>query len=209
MKKENQLIVNKIAKGLEETTNKTEEFIIKTFPSQLSYDLLTNRKYKKTHDYDPPWDNSGEVLGVLNDTAFHLNDYKNVSDFFKEYTGNWVPTFISGYGKYHKTYGDKYEEWFEEQFRDAHYDYLNSVSLHLLSILAKENFGETYVVKHNDHIKQLVNDLCEEIEDFEDHSMLKANEILEKVAEMNILFVYKLGEKQINWTWWDLNPQDI
>ena len=56
--------------------------------------------------------------------------------------------------------------------------------------------GETYIKNYTiDDIDQLIFHLCEDIEEFDDNYCLKAGEIMEVVKQMDIMLVYKQGEK--------------
>lgn len=198
MLEEHQLIISNIAKGLEKIIENTECEIIKTFPSEFFNDFFNGVKYKITHEFDPEWDCSGKLILCEEKSNFNIEDYGTVWEFFEEYTGNSEPTFISGFGMHHETYDDVYSHWVEKELEDTHHHYLKSMGFQLLLNLAKEAMGETYIKNYTiDNIDQLIFDLCEDIEEFDDNYWLKAGEILEVVKQMDIMLVYKQGEKDV------------
>ena len=118
------LICN-IARKLKEAALRTEKEIMNLFPPLLAYELLTGCQRYISHDFDPPWDSSGFLFSKSSDASFDIGVYKKVGDFFVNYTGNSEATYTSGCGLYHETYGEHYEEWMEEQYRNAHYSVLH------------------------------------------------------------------------------------
>ena len=66
--------------------------------------LIAGQKHELTFDYDPPWDHSGETNSSIisgQERADMLIGTLGEA-WMCELTGDWVPTFESGYGKYHR-----------------------------------------------------------------------------------------------------------
>jgi hypothetical protein len=123
-----------------------------------------------------------------------MEEYEKVEDFLEEYTGNSVATYISRHGLAHETYREKYLEWFEEQYRDAHYDYFNKLGSEVVELLAMKVYGKEYIEQNTNDTNYLINVLIDEIEEFEDMSIPHAEDLCSKIGEMDLLLVYKLGE---------------
>ncbi len=187
------LICN-IARKLKEAALRTEKEIMNLFPPLLAYELLTGCQRYISHDFDPPWDSSGFLFSKSSDASFDIGVYKKVGDFFVNYTGNSKATYTSGCGLYHETYGEHYEEWMEEQYRNAHYSVLHMTDVEILLTLARETFGEDNFDTLD--MNSLIDDLLDAVEEFEDLSILHAENLRIKISEMDLLFVYKLGEKR-------------
>lgn len=192
--KESLRIIKRIESELKEIVQKTETEIMKLFPPLLSYDLMTSFKRYISHEANPPWDHSGSLYTSFPDVNFDLADYEKVEDFFEQYTGNSMATYISHHGLHHETYREKYTDWFEEQYRNAHYGYLRSLESDVLSLLAMETYGDDYLDQND--TDWLINDLIDEIEGFEDDAFIHAEALCSKISEMDLLFVYKMGEKE-------------
>ena len=183
-----------IKTNLEVAARSTENEIKKLFPKQLSYDILTGQKRYITHDFDPPWDSSGNLFSKSIDANFDINDYDKVGDYFEEYTGNSQASFISGHGLYFETYGEYYREWIEDNYRDAHYDVFQEIDIEVLMAVASRVLTKDtiYLLDKVD----LINELTQVMDEFQDHSWGHAENLILEISEMDISFVYKLGEKQ-------------
>ncbi|MDY0406069.1 hypothetical protein P5G51_012320 [Virgibacillus sp. 179-BFC.A HS] len=196
VKKESTLIIKTIECELKEVAKQVETEIMQLFPPLLSYDLMTGNKRYISHDFDPPWDHSGTLISCSTNVNFNLADYEKVGDFLEEYTGNSVATYISRHGLFHETYRDKYSEWFEEQYRNAHYDYFNKLGNEVLELLAMEIYDKDYLEQNGNDTNYLINELIDEVEEFEDMAFLHAEDLCSKISEMDLLLVYKLGEPE-------------
>ncbi|GGP09034.1 hypothetical protein [Oceanobacillus neutriphilus] len=188
------LIIKKIERDLDEVAEQTETEIMQLFSSLLSYDLMTGVKYYVSHEFDPPWDFSGTLFRCQIDENFNLADYEKVEEFLEEYTGNTVATYSSHYGLFHETYREKYSDWFEEQYRNAHYDYFNKLGNEVLELLAVKIYNDDYMETNDMH--DLIYELISDIEEFEDMSIIHANNLCSKISEMDFLLIYKLGESE-------------
>lgn len=195
MKKLDQLVEG-IVIELNTTAKRVEKSIIQRFPKNLAYDFLTGHPRYLSHDLDPPWDHSGQLFSKLSEPQFKVNHYKKVGDFFEEYTGNSKASYLSGCGLFHETYGDQYEEWVAELFRNAHYAVLEGQDANVLMALASETIDDDFTAA--EEIDCLAYELVDAIAEFEDQSYCYAESLCEKLGEMDLLFVYKLGEKQAN-----------
>ena len=187
-------LVEGIAIELDAIAQKVEKDIIKRFPENLSYDFLTGHPRYLSHDLDPPWDRSGQLFSKLSENQFDVNHYEKVRDFFEEYTGNSTVSYLSGCGRFHETYGDYYIEWITELFSNAHYTVLQEQEPKVLTALASELFEDVYIKSIGR--EGLAFELIDEIEEFKDDSYLSAENLCMKLGEMDLLFVYKLGEKR-------------
>ncbi|MCG7337036.1 hypothetical protein MHZ95_17385 [Sporosarcina sp. ACRSM] len=187
-------LISSIEAELKETVRRTEKELMTLFPSRLSYDLLTGQKRYLSHELDPPWDHSGHLFTKLGDARFTIEQYGKVGDFFEEYTGNSIASFVSGCGLFYETYEEKYEGWMEEQFRDAHNTVLQSKDDEDLSMLTRAAFGvDSFDPNDKDF---LVDDLQNTFDELEDFSFLHAENLRMKISAMDLRFVFKLGEKQ-------------
>lgn len=74
--KESFLIIKRIESDLKEIVKQTETKIMKSIPSLPSYDLRTSRKYYISHDYDPPWDHSGNLFTSLSGNVSQKRYYR-------------------------------------------------------------------------------------------------------------------------------------
>lgn len=191
-KRESTLIIKKIESELKEVIKWVDTEIKQSFPSLLSYDLLTGRKRYISHNFDPQWDHSGTLFSYSKNANFDLADYEKVEDFLEEYTGNSVATYISHHGLSHETYREKYSDWFGEQYRNAHYDYFYNLGSEVLGPLMLDIHGNDYLEQYD--TDDLINELIDEVEEFEDMSFLHAERLCSKINEMDLLLVYKLGE---------------
>lgn len=59
------------------------------------------------YDDGCPWDRSGDTREIG-----EVSEDMKVGDFLECMSGNWKPTFMSGHGKQHQSYGD--EHWEDE-----------------------------------------------------------------------------------------------
>lgn len=76
--------------------------------------ILEGRKYNLTFDYDPPGGHSGKTFleDLTGDERTELLS-GTLESWMKELTGEWLPTYCSGMGKYHRTYEDVVKECIE------------------------------------------------------------------------------------------------
>lgn len=181
---------------LKDVVRQIESEIMQSFPSLLAYDLLTGRKQYLTHDFDPPWDYSGTLISHSENTSYKVADYEKVEDFLQEYTGNTIASYISNYGLFHETYENKYSNWVEEKYRDAHYCYFNEFGQESLETLVVDILGKSYLDHNNDDSNDLIESLVTQVEEFEDLSFLHAERLCSKLMGMDLLLVYKLGEQK-------------
>lgn len=189
-----------IESDLKDVVKQVEAEIMQSFPYLLSYDLLTGRKQKLTHDFDPPWDYSGTLISTPGNTSYNVADYEKVGDFLQEYTGNTIASYISNYGLLHETYEEKHSKWGEDKFRDAHYDYFNKLGKETLETLIVDILGKSYLDYDGDEHEEDLNDLTEilitYVDEFEDLSFSYAESLYSKIMDMDLLLVYKLGEPE-------------
>ncbi|WP_080873870.1 hypothetical protein [Oceanobacillus timonensis] len=198
MEMDSTLLIKKIETDLHEVADQIETEIMQLFSPLLSYDFMRGQKYYVSHEFDPPWDYSGTLFRCQTDENFNLDDYEKVADFLEEYTGNRIATYQSHCGLFHETYREKYSDWFEEQYRNAHYGYFNKLENEKLELLAMEIYNDGYLEKND--IDDLINELINDMEEFEDMSILHAEYLCTKISEMDLLLVYKLGEPEAkNW----------
>src|SRR5699024_7218749 len=64
----------------------------------------------------------------------------------------------------------------------------------VLVLLAVEIYGKDY--PEQNEMDYLINDLIDEVEEFEDMSFLHAEGLCSKISGMDLLLVYKLGEPE-------------
>lgn len=88
-----------------------DEHLVDELPALLEETINVLLDYADDADiyelYDDgcPWDFSGDTR----ETGEVTNDMK-VGDFLQCMSGNWKPTYMSGCGKHHQTYGDEFWE---------------------------------------------------------------------------------------------------
>ena len=190
MKSTSQLMQNVSAK-LKRATGEVEADIMSQFPSMLVYNLLTGVKRYITHDYDPPWDCSGSLYSNPTNNRFHVQQYDKVRDFFVEYTGNSIASYVSGCGLFYETYEEYYWEWMEQEFRSAQWSVVESLPDDVWIQLAHEIWGEEDVDLGD---KEML--ICEFIEEFDDNLFIYIEELLAKIGDMTMQLAYGLGEDQ-------------
>ncbi|MBZ0307186.1 MAG: hypothetical protein K8I82_14035 [Anaerolineae bacterium] len=77
--------------------------------------VLNGEYYRIDHESDPHWDHSGEARRQIVDPQFLRTRYDTLVEWLdNEYTGQWIPTYTSGFGKDWETYGDVVEEHIRE-----------------------------------------------------------------------------------------------
>ncbi|MCA1066117.1 hypothetical protein QTG56_25480 (plasmid) [Rossellomorea sp. AcN35-11] len=75
--------------------------------------FLSETRKEVTHDFDPPWDYSGELIDT--NEPFQLKDYTSLESFTEnEYNGISEASFVSGCGLLHKYYTDELDELTDE-----------------------------------------------------------------------------------------------
>lgn len=72
--------------------------------------LATATRKQVTHDFDPPWDSSGQLTETDPTQILVLEDYSRVRDLFKEYSGQSKATYESGWGIAHTSFAEELEE---------------------------------------------------------------------------------------------------
>lgn len=190
------LLIKRIESELREMMKQMDVEIMQSFPSLLAYDLMKGNKLYLSHDFDPPWDQSGTLFSCSPKESFHVANYDKVADFFIEYTGNSVATFISHHGLFYETYEEKYFKWFVEKYQHVHADYFTKLEDEVLNSLATDIYGKNYLGNNDMEINDLINGLIDEIEEFADMSFDYAEIICSKISMMDLLLVYKLGEQE-------------
>jgi hypothetical protein len=118
--------------------------------------VLSGVRPEITHDYDPPWDHSGQVRKRRADPLTLRILYSTLAEWLEEEcTGQSRATYDSGYGLYWLTYGDELEEHIrerltelilsqyrpsslecEDDFQDVLWDDLGSVTISLEAALS-------------------------------------------------------------------------
>lgn len=96
--------------------------------------ILSYPKYEVIHDYDPPWDWSGELrkIGCLD-----FRDYETVKEFCEEYTGEKTATYMSGMGWRYNTFD---EELLDQIIREYVYGDDFKTELFKLYFQGSENY---------------------------------------------------------------------
>ncbi|AOV07559.1 hypothetical protein [Sporosarcina ureilytica] len=184
-------LIHHIAVDLKEEALRIEKEIMMQFPPLLGYDLLVGRKYYLSHNLDPPWDRSGHLYSKSIDATFDKKDYKKVKEFFEEFRGNSIASFVSGCGLYYETYGEYYKEWMIGKYQNAHYAVLENLNIDVVTMLTGRSYD-----KDSSDIEERVDCLMDEVNEFVDQSYFYAENLFLKIIEMDLHFVYKLGEKK-------------
>ena len=76
------LLIKRIESELREMMRQTEVEIMQSFPAIFCYDLMTASKFYLSHDYDPPWDQSGTLFKCSTNEGFQVANYDTVENFF-------------------------------------------------------------------------------------------------------------------------------
>jgi len=139
-------------------------------------------KYELSHEDDPYWDHSGELIEV---GTFNINDYDELEDFFEEYTGTKMASHQSGRGWNFEDYEDIYyfeiiSDYVREILEDTinfFDDIENEQFINFLNINSLEKEDLTY-----DYFDELIND--KSIELYDEIKELKAKEIYNRGLEL-------------------------
>jgi hypothetical protein len=103
--------------------SKYKEFVTRSWDAVLlpkvaemvAHAVLFEERKALTHDLDPEWDSSGMLEVHSEGRAFPL-DYRRLSDFLDELTGESMPTHMSGCGLHYGAYRDRAGEIFTMPF---------------------------------------------------------------------------------------------
>ena len=190
------LLIKRIESELREMIRQTEVEIMQSFPAIFCYDLMTASKFYLSHDYDPPWDQSGTLFKCSTNEGFQVANYDTVENFFNEYTGNSVASYVSHHGIFYETYGENYFNWFVEKYRNTQYDYFKKLGHEVLDLLAKDIYEKNYWETKDLEINDLIYGLIDEIEEFEDMLFHYAEVTCSKIRMMDVHLIYKLGEQE-------------
>ena len=149
------IIVNLNA-NLDALLEKQRANIFETICFDIIYCFHTSTKYIITHDNDPPYDHSGMLLST--GKPLQYDDYDTIGDFLKEYTGETVPSFISGCGLSHTTYDEHFSEKIGETYDQVIYEFLSTLDENVLNLMFSESCLK------NDYIKARQSKDFDEIE---------------------------------------------
>jgi len=77
--------------------------------------VLNGVRYEIIYHSHSSWDRSGEAQKMPADPLMLRTDYSTLAAWFEhEHTGQWKPTYESGYGKHWETYNDVVENYIRE-----------------------------------------------------------------------------------------------
>ncbi len=81
--------------------------------------VLEHTRFEIDYDNDPPWDRSGEAKRRTADPLMLRTLYTTLDEWLEnEYTGQWTPSYESGYGKYWETYSGLLTHYIMERLTD-------------------------------------------------------------------------------------------
>jgi hypothetical protein len=73
--------------------------------------VLNGKVFDVDHSLDPPWDHSGVLVEKPSDPSSRLAKYKTLGEWMEEcFTGRSTPSYVSGCGFYHDTFGYEIED---------------------------------------------------------------------------------------------------
>jgi len=139
--------------------------------------FYSNEKIEITHDYDPPYDSSGQARHTYN--KYKVEDYKIFSDFLEEYNGISEATYTSSCGLYWKTYKDE----IEQILREENYD-------NCKQIIAKELNTDTDSELVQDYYDEYDNEVYDDFVFLVEYDLMDLLEEIEKDSFKNILSKY-------------------
>lgn len=155
----------------------------------VAYIFLYESRYEITHEWDPPYDYSGQV--VKTKEPFSFEDYKTIKDLWSAYTGDSHPIFVSGCGMGHSTY----YELFDEIAMDYVFELLDVVAqeivfikdMDVLALLGFKSDGEI------PDVSDIVSELHEYFSDW-DSTTKMASDLLHDIGHCNLKELYERGE---------------
>ncbi len=158
----------------------------------FAYIILSKKRYKLDHSFDPPWDNSGKA--VCTDKKIDIEDYSTFDEFLEnELSGQSFATHVSNHGLGYYTYIRD----FEQESLDW---ILSKLELVIIELIKDENIYLENYSKEKNIIFNIgeSNNLVEEIlfEDIVGDCIYNLNfVIMDKVRNVNPYFLFKRGRK--------------
>ncbi len=150
-------------------SNKWKKSILDKAIKKIIANFYSNEKIEITHDYDPPYDSSGQVIHTNN--KYKVEDYRLFSDFLEEYNGVSEATFISGCGLYWQTYKGEIEQILrEENYDNCRQIIAKELNTDIDSELVQDYYDEYDNEIHDDFVFLVEYDLIDLLEEMKEDS---------------------------------------
>ena len=172
-------------------SQKDKEAIVDKAYRKIIKNFYTQDKIEITHDYDPPFDCSGQAYRTHE--YYRLMDYQTFEDFLEEYNGASQASYMSGCGLFWRTYSDE----IEDEIRDENYDYCKTIltnELNLPNIKWEEVKKKDSSYSIHDYYDEFDNELYDDFILPIEYNLMDMKEVIAKEPFVKALLKYSEAE---------------
>ncbi|HKL13064.1 MAG TPA: hypothetical protein VJ907_05605 [Halanaerobiales bacterium] len=158
----------------------------------FAYIILSKKRYKLDHSFDPPWDNSGKA--VCTDKKIDIEDYSTFDEFLEnELSGQSFATHVSNHGLGYYTYIRDFEQesldWILLKLKLVINELIKDENIYLENY-SKENNISFNIEKSNNLVEEIL------FEDIVGDYLYDLNfKFMDKLKDLNPYFLFRRGRK--------------
>ena len=161
---------------------KDKEAIVDKAYRKIIKNFYTQDKVEIAHDYDPPYDCSGQAYNTHK--SYKLMDYEIFEDFLDEYTGSSRASYMSGCGLFWRTYSNEVED----EIRDEHYNYCKNILTNELNLPKDSSYSI------DDYYDEFEDELYDDFGILVEYDLMGMKEAIAKEPFVKALLKYSEAE---------------